>query len=297
MTRLRFRAASARRPSGAGRQIHRPAEIQFHRRQQRQRPVAARRPDRVGQFGAASAKAGRSRPTASPAARRAIAALREFLVQEAESATPASTCTADEILVTSGSLQALDLVNGVLLQPRRHRHHRAGLLSGHDQPADAGSASTSSASRSTATACGWMRSPNALDDLKRRGVRPKYIYTIPTVQNPTGTHPAGRPPRRDAEARRAARRADLRGRLLLRPHLGHKRPPALYAMSKTANVIHIGSFSKSIAPALRVGYIVAPWAADVAHAADQVGRRLRRARADGARRILRAAFRRARCRC
>jgi 2-aminoadipate transaminase len=38
-----------------------------------------------------------------------------------------------------------------------------------------------------------------------------------------------------------------------------KRPPALHAMSKTANVIHIGSFSKSIAPALRVGFIVAPW--------------------------------------
>ena len=27
----------------------------------------------------------------------------------------------------------------------------------------------------------------ALDDLKRRGIRPKYIYTVPTVQNPTGT--------------------------------------------------------------------------------------------------------------
>jgi 2-aminoadipate transaminase len=27
----------------------------------------------------------------------------------------------------------------------------------------------------------------ALADLKRRGVTPKYIYTIPTVQNPTGT--------------------------------------------------------------------------------------------------------------
>ncbi|MDH8142470.1 PLP-dependent aminotransferase family protein, partial [Klebsiella pneumoniae] len=39
-----------------------------------------------------------------------------------------------------------------------------------------------------------------------------------------------------------------------------KRPPALYAMSKTGGVIHIGSFSKSVAPALRVGYIVAPWA-------------------------------------
>ena len=38
-----------------------------------------------------------------------------------------------------------------------------------------------------------------------------------------------------------------------------RRPPALYAMSRDGNVIHIGSFSKSIAPALRVGYIVAPW--------------------------------------
>ena len=38
-----------------------------------------------------------------------------------------------------------------------------------------------------------------------------------------------------------------------------ERPPALYAMSQAGNVIHIGSFSKSIAPALRVGFIVAPW--------------------------------------
>ena len=30
-------------------------------------------------------------------------------------------------------------------------------------------------------------------------------------------------------------------------------------MSKTGGVVHIGSFSKSIAPALRVGYIVAGW--------------------------------------
>jgi 2-aminoadipate transaminase len=38
-----------------------------------------------------------------------------------------------------------------------------------------------------------------------------------------------------------------------------KRPPALYAMSRSGNVIHCGSFSKSIAPALRVGFLVAPW--------------------------------------
>jgi 2-aminoadipate transaminase len=38
-----------------------------------------------------------------------------------------------------------------------------------------------------------------------------------------------------------------------------ERPSALYALSGHGGVIHIGSFSKSIAPALRVGYIVAPW--------------------------------------
>ena len=38
-----------------------------------------------------------------------------------------------------------------------------------------------------------------------------------------------------------------------------QRPPAIHAMDRTGGVIHIGSFSKSIAPALRVGFIVAPW--------------------------------------
>jgi len=38
-----------------------------------------------------------------------------------------------------------------------------------------------------------------------------------------------------------------------------QRPPALHALSQHGGVIHIGSFSKSIAPALRVGYIVADW--------------------------------------
>jgi 2-aminoadipate transaminase len=37
-----------------------------------------------------------------------------------------------------------------------------------------------------------------------------------------------------------------------------KRPPAIHALRKSG-VVHIGSFSKSVAPALRVGYIVADW--------------------------------------
>jgi 2-aminoadipate transaminase len=100
---------------------------------------------------------------------------------------------------------------------------------------------------------------DALADLKRRGITPKYIYTIPTVQNPTGTI---MPQTRRAELLRLAEQHgvpifedDCYADLIWDGH----RPPALYAMSKTRNVIHIGSFSKSIAPALRVGFITAPW--------------------------------------
>src|SRR5258707_12862434 len=99
----------------------------------------------------------------------------------------------------------------------------------------------------------------SLADLKRRGVTPKYIYTIPTVQNPTGTI---MPEARRAELLKLAEQYGVPGfedDCYADLIWDGQRPPALYAMSKTRGVIHIGSFSKSIAPALRVGYIVAPW--------------------------------------
>jgi 2-aminoadipate transaminase len=167
-------------------------------------------------------------------------------------------CVADDILIVSGSLQALDLVNqtllahgdtviierdtyqGALTRLARLGVNAVGIPLDHD------------GMRMDALAA-------ALADLRHRGVTPKYIYTIPTVQNPTGT------------IMPEARRAQL---LKLAQEYGvpifeddcyadliwdGQRPPALYAMSRNAGVIHIGSFSKSIAPALRVGYIVAPW--------------------------------------
>ncbi|MCX7312116.1 MAG: PLP-dependent aminotransferase family protein [Hyphomicrobiales bacterium] len=184
--------------------------------------------------------------------------LRDFLVDKLKRVA-GITCTADEILVTSGSLQALDLVNGVLLargdtviieqdcyQGSINRLTKLGVdivgipLDGDGMRIDA--------------------LAGALEDLKRRGIRAKYIYTVPTVQNPTGTILP--------EARRAEmlKLAEAHGVPIFEDDCyadliwDHKRPPALHAMSRSANVIHIGSFSKSIAPALRVGYIVAPWA-------------------------------------
>jgi 2-aminoadipate transaminase len=98
-----------------------------------------------------------------------------------------------------------------------------------------------------------------LEDLKGRGVRPKYIYTIPTVQNPTGTIMSEA---RRAEVLALARRSGVpifEDECYSDLVWSGTRPPAIYAMAGGEGVIHIGSFSKSISPALRIGYIVARW--------------------------------------
>src|SRR5450631_2271237 len=184
--------------------------------------------------------------------------LREFLTAKLRR-DAAIDCVADDILIVSGSLQALDLVNATLLargdtviierdsyQGALNRLTRLGINM-------VGIPLDQDGMRMDALAA-------ALEDLKHRGITPKYIYTIPTVQNPTGTI---MPEPHRAELLKLAGKYrvpifedDCYADLIW----DGKRPPALYAMSKTAGVIHIGSFSKSIAPALRVGYIVAPWA-------------------------------------
>ena len=95
--------------------------------------------------------------------------------------------------------------------------------------------------------------------LKAKGIAPKFIYTIPTIQNPTASIlPLDR---REALLKLAYQynvaifEDECYADLLWH---GVEAPPALYAMDPGA-VIHLGSFSKSLAPALRLGYLVARW--------------------------------------
>ena len=183
--------------------------------------------------------------------------LREFLTAKLKR-DAGIDCVADDLLIVSGSLQALDLVNATLLargdtviveqdtyQGSLNRLTRLGVNA-------VGIPLDRDGMRIDALA-------SALADFKRRGVTPKYIYTIPTVQNPTGTI---MPEARRAELLRLSQQYgvpvfedDCYSDLIW----DGRRPPAIYAMSGNGGVIHIGSFSKSIAPALRVGFIVAPW--------------------------------------
>src|SRR5215467_9829031 len=111
--------------------------------------------------------------------------LREFLTAKLKR-DAGIACSADDILIVSGSLQALDLVNQTLLargdtviveqetyQGSLNRLTRLGVnaigvpLDGEGMRMDL--------------------LAKTLADLKAKGIRAKYIYTIPTVQNPTGT--------------------------------------------------------------------------------------------------------------
>ena len=95
--------------------------------------------------------------------------------------------------------------------------------------------------------------------LKAKGVTPKFIYTIPTIQNPTATiMPLDRRLALIALAREynvAIFEDECYADLLWE---GVEAPPSLYSLDPGC-VIHLGSFSKSLAPALRLGYIVAEW--------------------------------------
>ena len=162
----------------------------------------------------------------------------------------------DNVLITSGSNQGLDLVNEILLQPGDKvlveqfsygsalaRLRRLGVEPVGVPLDDDGMRMDLLAAK--------------LDAFHAAGVRPKFIYVIPTIQNPGGS------------IMPEARRAEL---LRLSGEYGvpvfedecyadllwtGERPPAIAAMDESNRVIHCGSFSKTVAPALRVGYIVA----------------------------------------
>jgi DNA-binding transcriptional MocR family regulator len=99
---------------------------------------------------------------------------------------------------------------------------------------------------------------NRLEAMARRGERARLLYTIPNYQNPSGiTLAADRRPATLA----LANRFDL---LVVEDDVyrdlayGEKPPISLYALDSHERVLRIGSFSKILAPAVRLGWIMGP---------------------------------------
>jgi 2-aminoadipate transaminase len=164
----------------------------------------------------------------------------------------------EDILITTGSGQGIDMISKLLVNPgdtvlteeycyqgAMNRFRKIGAkLAGMKLDAD-GIVIEALAQQ--------------LADLKAKGITPKFIYTIPTIQNPTASI---LPLDRRLALIKLAREYNVAifedecyADLLWE---GVEAPAALYALDPGC-VIHLGSFSKSLAPALRLGYIIAGW--------------------------------------
>jgi 2-aminoadipate transaminase len=164
--------------------------------------------------------------------------------------------TLDEILVTTGSQQALDLCARIFLSPGDV------VLCG--LPSYLGALGAF-------TACGARLSGVPLDndglrtdlleqrlvDLRRRGVRPKLVYTVPDFQNPSGVTLSLE---RRSDLLSIAREFDL---LVLEDspyrelrYVGDPQP-CLAALDRDGRVVSMFTFSKMLFPGLRLGWTIA----------------------------------------
>ena len=162
-------------------------------------------------------------------------------------------CTPREVIVTTGSQQALDLVAHTLLDPgdtvlvelptyiggTSSFHARSAQLAGVEQDDD-----------------GIV--PESLAEVAAR-TRPKLLYVIPNFQNPSGRLMTQE---RRARVLQIARELDFMvieddpyGELV---YVENADTTPLKSRDDDGRVIYLGSFSKVLAPGLRCGFIVAP---------------------------------------
>jgi len=161
--------------------------------------------------------------------------------------------SADDVVITAGAQQALDLLAKAFLDP--------GDLIITEGPTYVGALQAFSAYepdiRCVQMDAEGMRMDLLEAELKRVGPRgAKFIYTIPNFQNPAGVTMS---PDRRRRLLELAREYDIPvveddpyGRL--RFDGGHMKP----LRSLDDDVIYLGTFSKIFAPGLRLGWITAP---------------------------------------
>jgi 2-aminoadipate transaminase len=163
------------------------------------------------------------------------------------------TTTAADLLVTSGSQQALTLVATTLLDP-------GDVVLVEEPTYLAALQCFQLAGARLVTVPGDTDGidPDALADVLERE-RPRLLYLVPTFANPTGrTLPA---PRRAAVAELAARHGtwvvedDPYGELRYR---GAPVPAVAAQAGAEDRVLHLGSFSKVASPGMRLGWLRAP---------------------------------------
>jgi 2-aminoadipate transaminase len=164
---------------------------------------------------------------------------------------------ASEVLMTEGSQQGLDLVSRVLLDP--------GDVVLVERPSYIGATSAFRAAQARMVGVRLEADGVDLDHLRAQhraetaaGRRVKFLYVIPSFQNPSGVS-------HSLASRRAllalARELDL---LVVEDdpygdlYFEAEPLPTLRSMAEGAEVVYLSSFSKILAPGLRTAFVIGP---------------------------------------
>jgi 2-aminoadipate transaminase len=99
---------------------------------------------------------------------------------------------------------------------------------------------------------------DALAQALRSGKEPAFLYTIPTFQNPSGRTLSTERRHRLAELAREQELLVLEDDPYGLVRFDGEAPPTLFELEGGTRVAYSSSFSKTIAPGLRVGYFVLP---------------------------------------
>jgi len=157
--------------------------------------------------------------------------------------------SADQVLITTGSQQGLDLVAKVLIDE--------GSTVLVETPTYLGALQAFTPMEPHIVSVDSDAEGVDVDDLAAKAEGARFLYVLPNFQNPTG--------RSMSEARRAAlvERAAALGLPLVEDNpygdLWFDQPPPKPLTARNPDgCIYLGSFSKVLAPGLRLGYVIAP---------------------------------------
>jgi 2-aminoadipate transaminase len=180
-----------------------------------------------------------------------IASVREYLIDRQEQLQGARPAL-DELIVTSGGMECIALVCQALIDP--------GDTIAVEAPSYLGALMAFGGAEADVVAVPMDDEGLVVDELAERlagGPRPKFVYTIPEYQNPTGrTLPL-------------ARRHDLvelcrRHGVLIFEDVAYRElsfdgtsHPTLWSLAPDV-VVQAGTFSKSFFPGVRLGWAVGP---------------------------------------
>ena len=160
-------------------------------------------------------------------------------------------CTPDQMLLTHGSQQALDLLGKIFIGPNDS------ILV--ENPTYLGAIQSFNAYQTKYVTVPIDEQGMRLDELKQKLSKHKvrFAYTVPTFQNPAGVTMTL--DRRKSFLEMARKKNvpiiedDPYGLLRFKGTF----VPSLYSLSKGRGVVYLSTFSKLLSPGIRLGYIVA----------------------------------------